>query len=257
MKQNLVEMALLFLAFYLPGMLFQGRGLRLAQESPGRFMLEAVLTAAAQLALFLYLLWLRQGVTVKSRSSEARSTQRRSSPDGQPPPETRPLPLKHSPWARFGLGRLRYTDLLQGALVFVGASAILLAANFVLSLLPAESRELLSEGFRFRLNDWRLIPLALLFGALTGYREELFFRGYLITRLMELHFPATAAAAASCLLFSLGHLYQGLVGFVTALILGALFGALFIRRRNLHRLAIAHGLYNTMVLVASLWVAWG
>jgi membrane protease YdiL (CAAX protease family) len=237
-KQNLVEMILLFLTFYLPGMLFQAQGLQLAQDSPGRYMMEAVLAAAAQLALFLYLLWLRRA----NRRSDSR------------PSETQPFSVEGSPWARFGLGRLRYADLLQGAFVFVGASALLLAANFLLSLLPAEGRELLSEGFRFRLKDWRLVPLALLFGVVTGYREELYFRGYLITRLMEFNLPSAAAAAASCLLFALGHLYQGTAGFVTALLLGALFGVLFIRRPNLHRLAIAHGLYNTMVLVASLWV---
>jgi membrane protease YdiL (CAAX protease family) len=139
--------------------------------------------------------------------------------------------------------------------VFAGAAAVLLVAALLLRLIPGADRQFLSGGFRYRLGDWRLAPLALLFGLVIGYREELFFRGYLLTRLAEAGVPAALAVAGSTLLFAMGHLYQGPAGFVTALALGAYFGALFTRRRNLHRLALAHGFYNAAVLVASLWAA--
>ena len=103
------------------------------------------------------------------------------------------------------------------------------------------------------MGDWRLIPLALVFAVVTGYREELFFRGYLITRFTEMGVPAPAAVGVGALLFALGHIYQGSGGFAAALILGVLFGLLFVQRRNLHRLAVAHALYNALVLTASLW----
>jgi membrane protease YdiL (CAAX protease family) len=235
-QQNLIEMVLLFVTFYLPGMLFQDRSLQLAETAPGRFMLEAAVSAATQLALLLYILWLRR----RQENLEAAAGPSAAAGEG-------------GPWARFGLQRFGLPDVLQGGLVFLAATAVVLAASLVLALLPAGSLARLSEGFRFRLEDWRLVPLALAFGILTGYREELFFRGYLITRFRDASVPAAYAAGASCLLFALGHVYQGLAGFVTALLLGILFSVLFIRRRNLHPLAIAHGLYNTMVLVASLW----
>ncbi|MBN1837650.1 MAG: CPBP family intramembrane metalloprotease, partial [Spirochaetales bacterium] len=158
-----------------------------------------------------------------------------------------------SPWQRFGLGRLRARDLPAGLLIFAGTAAVLVFLGLALRLLPAAGRELFEEGFRFTLNDWRLVPLAVAFGVVTGYREELFFRGYLITRFLETGAPGPAAVGASCLLFALGHLYQGLSGFLTGLAIGTLFGVLFLRGRNLHPLAIAHALYNTMVLAASLW----
>ena len=236
---NLLEMALLFASFYLPGMLIQARDLDRATESPGRFMAQALLSALPQLALFLYVLWLRE---------------RRDATQLGTSPNRGDLRSGASPWQRFGLGRLRLADLAGGALVFAGALGLLLLVSLALRLLPASGRELLREGFRFRLGDWRLVPLALAFGVVTGYREELFFRGYLITRFTDMGVPGAAAVAASCLLFALGHLYQGLAGFLTALCLGILFGALFLRSRALHPLAIAHALYNTVVLAATLWL---
>ena len=248
LRQNLAEMALLFAAFYLPGMIVQPGRLEQANESPGRFMLEALLTALPQLALFLYVLWLRErGGALGGISSPP--------PGGSADPTPGDSPRAGRPWERFGLGKLRVGDLLSGALVFAGALALLLGVSMALRLLPAGGRELLQQGFRFRLGDARLIPLALVFGVATGYREELFFRGYLITRFVDMGLPGPAALGASCVLFALGHLYQGLGGFVTALCLGLLFGTLFLRSRNLHRLAIAHALYNTLVLAATLWGA--
>ena len=226
MKQNLLETVLLFASFYLPGMLFHSRGLQEAIESPGSYLAGAVLAALPQLLLLLYVLWLRE-------QAEA--------------------PAGGSPWSRFGLPRLRVGDILQGAVLFAAAVGLLLGLNLLVSLLPAGRGGLFENGFRFRLGDWRLIPLALVFAVVTGYREELFFRGYLITRFTEMGIPATAAAGVGALLFALGHTYQGSGGFAAALILGVLFGLLFVRRRNLHRLAVAHALYNALVLTASLW----
>jgi membrane protease YdiL (CAAX protease family) len=52
----------------------------------------------------------------------------------------------------------------------------------------------------------------------------------------------------SSLLFSVGHLYQGWAGFITAFVIGATLGVVFAWRRSLHGIAVAHGLYNAMVL---------
>jgi membrane protease YdiL (CAAX protease family) len=243
-RRNLLEMALLFATFYLPGMLVQARALEHSGGIPGRFMVEALLTALPQLALFLYVLWLRE--------------RPEGAPRGETPlPESLPGPAPvgrrgASPWGRFGLGRFRARDLLTGVIIAGCALSLLVVVNAVLTLLPGGGRALLNEGFRFRLRDWRLIPLVLAFGVVTGYREELFFRGYLLTRFLDMRVPAAAALPASCLLFAMGHLYQGPAGFLTALALGILFGLLFLRNRNLHPLAVAHALYNTTVLIASL-----
>jgi hypothetical protein len=85
----------------------------------------------------------------------------------------------------------------------------------------------------------------------TGYREELFFRSYLIRRFEQLKIPVWGAVTISGFLFSIGHFYQGWAGFLVSFSIGLYFGALFVYRRNLHFLAAAHGLYNIAVLLLS------
>jgi membrane protease YdiL (CAAX protease family) len=113
-------------------------------------------------------------------------------------------------------------------------------------------RRRLAGGYRWHLQDARLLPLAAAFSLLTGYREELFFRAYLLTRLRQSGLPAAAAVAASGLLFASGHAYQGLAGLAVALALGLYFAVAFTRLGNLHRVAWAHALYNLTVLAATL-----
>jgi membrane protease YdiL (CAAX protease family) len=222
-KKNLLEMALLFLAFYLPGYLWPGAAA--SGSSLGAYMLRFLAAAVPQILLLLYLLRLR-------------------SPRD---------PSVRSPWAEFGLRRLRAADLLYALLIFSGILLLLLLWALILNLLPAEVQAQFTEGFRWKLEGPRLIPLALLFCLVTGYREELFFRAYLITRLCQLRLPAAAAIAASTVLFAGGHVYQGIAGFAVAAIQGAYFAVLFVRLKNVHPLAVAHGLYNTTVLVLSLF----
>jgi membrane protease YdiL (CAAX protease family) len=161
--------------------------------------------------------------------------------------------LPHSTWSDFGIRRLRAADLLHALLIFAGVIILVFIMGVVLSLVPAGARELFSRGFRWQLNHARLIPLALLFCLVTGYREELFFRSYLITRFSGFSLPAAAAIGMSTLLFAGGHLYQGITGLAVALIQGLYFAVLFVRLKNIHPLAIAHGLYNLAVLVSTLF----
>ena len=53
------------------------------------------------------------------------------------------------------------------------------------------------------------------------------------------------------LLFASGHLYQGLPGFAGTLVIGLYLTRLFYSRRNIHLIAITHGLYNFTVLMLS------
>jgi hypothetical protein len=94
-------------------------------------------------------------------------------------------------------------------------------------------------------------PAALaLLSLVTGYREELFYRCYLVTRLADLGLPGTAAVAASAVVFGIGHLYQGPVAVVLALAQAVAFGALLRRGCSLHALALGHGLHNFAVLLS-------
>jgi membrane protease YdiL (CAAX protease family) len=54
------------------------------------------------------------------------------------------------------------------------------------------------------------------------------------------------------MLFSAGHLYAGWVGVGFSAIVGLYFAVVFLRLRNLHTIAIAHGLYNFTVFCITL-----
>ncbi|MBN1685072.1 MAG: CPBP family intramembrane metalloprotease [Spirochaetales bacterium] len=81
----------------------------------------------------------------------------------------------------------------------------------------------------------------------TGYREELFFRSYLLVELAP--FGNAAAVAVGSLLFALGHVYQGIGAFVVTAFIGIFLSWLFLRTRNVHIVALSHGIYNYLVFV--------
>jgi membrane protease YdiL (CAAX protease family) len=186
-------------------------------------MAQFLTSALPQLALFAYLLHLRGLV------------------DGT-----------GSTWADFGVSRPRAADLPWALLVALGILLLLGLLGLAISSLPGGMRRFFQSGFRWRLTEARLAPLALGFCLVTGYREELFFRSYLLTRFAQAGLHPGLAVAASSLLFAAGHVYQGPTGFAVALLMGLYFALVFLRMRNLHRLAWAHGLYNLIVLASTL-----
>lgn len=84
-----------------------------------------------------------------------------------------------------------------------------------------------------------------------AFGEEMFFRGFLITRAMALFrgipFAAVFAVLIPALLFGLGHFYyQGLRGLVTTAAIGIAFGAAFLLlKRNLWPIVLVHGIVDT------------
>ncbi len=96
------------------------------------------------------------------------------------------------------------------------------------------------------------LPLALVFGLVAGYREELYFRAYLLGRFEQAGVPATIGVSASTALFALGHVYEGAFGVAFAAVLGLYFALVFRRTRSLHACAMAHGLLNAALLALGL-----
>ncbi len=84
-----------------------------------------------------------------------------------------------------------------------------------------------------------------------AFGEEMFFRGYLVTRLTSLFegapLGALLAVALSALLFGSGHIYyQGLRGFIITGAIGVALGTAFLlMKRNLWPLVILHGAIDT------------
>ncbi len=108
--------------------------------------------------------------------------------------------------------------------------------------------ELTDTGF-WNLSNRRIIPLLVPTCLVTGYSEEFFFRGYLISSMEEAGAKAGTAAVLSSLLFTAGHGYEGGAGLLLAFLAGLLLSAGFVKTRNIHTIGIAHGLYNFITLV--------
>ncbi len=89
-----------------------------------------------------------------------------------------------------------------------------------------------------------------------AFGEEMFFRGFLVTRTMALFrgvpFAAVFAVLIPALLFGLGHFYyQGLRGLITTAAIGIAFGAAFLLlKRNLWPLVLVHGIVDTLTFTA-------
>jgi membrane protease YdiL (CAAX protease family) len=213
----LLEMLLFFLAFFLPGYLAQVNG-----PGPGPLstttMLLVIVTGLPQFLLMAYVVGA----------------------------------LGPGPAERWGMVRLRGGDLAwMGILVLCCFAVVGLFFALALALPPAW-RGAMTRGYRWGLQGYAQVPLALLFGLTAGYREEFFFRSYLLGRMKELGIPVPLAAVVSTLLFCMGHLYEGPVGIAVAAVLGSILCISYILRPNLHVVAIAHGLYNATVLVLSI-----
>jgi hypothetical protein len=210
----LFEMILFFLVFFLPGYLSQS-AITSSRAYGTSAMLQSILIGAPQCLLMVYIVTL-------SRDADL---------------------------AEWGFIPLSWGDALRIVLllaVFFGA--LLLLAAF----LPPSWAKYLGGGFRWRLSGPSQIPLALAFGLVAGYREEFFFRSYLLKRFETLGFPVVLSVAFSTVVFCLGHLYEGRLGLATSGILGVSFAAMYLRRRSIHVIAISHGLYNAIVLCLSL-----
>ncbi len=89
-----------------------------------------------------------------------------------------------------------------------------------------------------------------------AFGEEMFFRGYLVTRLQtafsSIKFGNALAVITPALLFGAAHVYyQGLRGFVLTGLIGLAFGTMFLLfKRNLWPLVLWHGIIDTLTFTA-------
>ena len=93
-------------------------------------------------------------------------------------------------------------------------------------------------------GHWWTWPALVMSAAGAALLEEVVVLAYLVTRLRQLQWSALAAIAASAILRASYHLYQGWGGFLGNLLMGALFGVLFIRWRRAWPFVICHFLLD-------------
>jgi membrane protease YdiL (CAAX protease family) len=214
----LFEALLFFLAFFLPGYVAQ------AVPAPGpattRAMLQVIVTGIPQFLLMAYV-----------------------------------ADLSGGPPGAWGLIPLEKRDPLLIFLVLLGSFVAVSPFVALVFALPPQLSRSLASGYRWGLQSASQVPIALLFGLTAGYREEFFFRSYLLGRLGQAGMPLAPAVLCATALFTMGHVYEGPLGIAIAAVLGTLYAVVYIRRPNLHVIAIAHGLYNTIVLCLGLLVS--
>lgn len=148
--------------------------------------------------------------------------------------------------------RVRGRDAGEALLVAAAMVAALAAAGALMQVVPESAGEVLRRGHRWRLERVGQIPLAALFVVAGAYREESYFRAYCLTLLRDCGAPGWLAVTGSALLFGAGHLYQGWAAAGFAVLMGAALALLFQQRPSLHRVALAHALFNAAVLTATL-----
>jgi membrane protease YdiL (CAAX protease family) len=213
----LAEILLIFAAFFLPGYAAQAP---VSSSGPATdwLMMQSVITGIPQ---FLLMAWVATSA-------------------GTIPP------------ARWGFVPFEARDTLRSGVLLLCCFAVIAPLVALVSILPAETSRALSRGYRWGLQNAVQIPLAILFGITAGYREEFFFRSYLLGRMEEMGVPIPFAVGASTALFCAGHVYEGVLAVAVTAALGVLLSGAWLRRRSLHVVAIAHGGYNTLVLCLSL-----
>lgn len=158
-------------------------------------------------------------------------------------------------WPRGAAWFLPQTVLAFFLIGMTGAGVALTGEAFNLNIFTAEQPDpQLRWGNLYQNTPLYLSWLAILWFA--GPAEELFFRGYLISRFREIFsksiFGLSLSVCLPAIIFGLGHVYyQGWRGFFVTGAIGLTLGILFLLyRRNIWPLMVAHAAFNSMVFTA-------
>lgn len=98
-------------------------------------------------------------------------------------------------------------------------------------------------------DHWWTYPALFMNASGAAVLEEVIVLGYLVTRLQQVGWTPFAAVVASAVLRGSYHLYQGWGGFAGNLLMGLLFGFLFLRWRRTWPFVITHFLLDTSAAI--------
>jgi membrane protease YdiL (CAAX protease family) len=104
-------------------------------------------------------------------------------------------------------------------------------------------------------DNWWTIPVLILSAAQNALLEEVVVIGYLFTRLSQLGWNAIAIVALGAIIRGSYHLYQGIGGFVGNLIMGVIFGLIYLRWKRVGPLVVAHTLLDIAAFVGYALIA--
>lgn len=98
-------------------------------------------------------------------------------------------------------------------------------------------------------EHWWTVPVYVLAAFMNGAVEEIIMLGYVFWRLRQIGWSWWSVLATSALIRGSYHLYQGFGGFAGNVIMGVLFGLLFLRWRRSAPLVVAHTLIDIAAFV--------
>ena len=144
-------------------------------------------------------------------------------------------------------------DAIYGAIV--GLTLALLQFFIILPLTGGAQRpDIIASLQIVGSNPFSLIA-AIILGWLAGaFAEEIFYRGHFIRSSSKLFgggpWAVGIASALSIALFAYGHSYQGWIGILNTGFVALIFTLLFLWRKRLTAGIVAHGVYNTFVILS-------
>ena len=104
-------------------------------------------------------------------------------------------------------------------------------------------------------DNWWTIPVLVLAAAQNAVLEQVIMIGYLYTRLTQLQWRLPVILLVSAVIRGSYHLYQGFGGFLGNMIMGVIFGLIYLRTKRLAPLIVAHTLIDVTAFVGYTLVA--
>jgi len=136
-------------------------------------------------------------------------------------------------------------DVLRGALV----AAVVGGAGLGFYLIVHASGANLTVVPEDLPNVWWRIPVLILSAAQNGIAEEVLVLGYLLRRLDQLGWSPTRAVVLASVVRGSYHLYQGFGGFAANMVMGLVFGWLFLRWKRAAPFVVAHTLMDSVAFI--------
>jgi membrane protease YdiL (CAAX protease family) len=163
------------------------------------------------------------------------------------------LNLSNPPAGRtigFDLTRPRF-DLGFGALIALGIGIPGLGL-YALARVIGINTDVQASGLA---DNWWTVPVLILSAAENAVLEEVVMIGFLFTRLRQLGWNVIAIIAFSAIIRGCYHLYQGIGGFIGNLIMGVIFGLIYLRWKRVGPLVVAHTLLDITAFVGYALIA--
>lgn len=154
------------------------------------------------------------------------------------------------PLSALGIKKLQVPDFLRAVLLLMAMFTVLfIIVGPIFSFIPESHLEDVPDvSFSFSFVAFFFLITTCL---LTGYWEEIFFRGFLLSRFEKAAIPRVERILISSILFAVCHVYNSWFGLINAFIFGILLGFVWDHFRRIHIVAIAHALFNFILIITS------